>query len=447
MRMPGSRPTSSRPGSRPVSAASIRPGSRPASAARPWLEPPTKLPREGREGGGTVCVADAELLSKVIELVSREEHDEPQVCHDMSYFSPGSERSVLAGQPALANTATTLRQASTGYGEGKVEPDWTPAENTKRYGARAVAEVQRARSMAELRERKKQMDDLREQDLATMQTRLANAKQLREQRFQRMFKEVTNKTTGPRAKASRDIQNWQALNERKQLEVYRAWDELVFEPMAQQAEGYMNDYRKQAQKLCGQKSVDFRMPGATAKVYYNALKDPMKAQLVEKAREDQIGYEILGAVYGVQRSHSAPQLELMEDVKAWRSRPVLEPTVWNPVKLEGTACCGRLSRAAEHGSDFPRLKKGGHSAHLPDETDGISTAGKTILRPSGRKKLHNHMGTLEGDFAIRGAGAQTKTNWGASHAAPAQDHFMFERGSNVVDAEFPLGKRTFSGFP
>ena len=48
---------------------------------------------------------------------------------------------------------------------------------------------------------------------------------------------------------------------------------------------------------------------------------------------------------------------------------------WSPVKLQGTPY-GRQAQQAEQGAEFTRTRRGGQGVFLPDESDGVTAAGK-----------------------------------------------------------------------
>jgi hypothetical protein len=342
----------------------------------------------------------------------------------------------------------------------------------QRSASSGTLEARRVKSEAELAMRREKLESVRNLDQANLALKADHRMQLREERFQRMFEEVTS-YRGPRAKAASTILEYEASKEKKRREMYNEWDEKIFEPMAKQAYDFVNWNRGYQQKMLGKKNIGFIMPGEKKKMYYCVAKDPTKEQLVQKACENIWAAEAEESATGIKRSCSMPALGGVGGVGPLggglgtclkgcpagvagtdyaglgmlfplsRSRPVLEPSEWTPVKLEGTSCCGRLSRAAEAGPSATRMRRGGYNAFMPDEMDLVLTAGKRIHRISGKTKSHNWEGTLKGDLCERGEAAQTNYE---GCVAPVQDHYTFAQGTEATDQEFPLGKRMFPEF-
>jgi hypothetical protein len=179
----------------------------------------------------------------------------------------------------------------------------------------------------------------------------------------------------------------------------------------------------------------------------------MKRELVEHAAEERFSREA-DQVLGFQKSQSMPNLKGIccpgeGGVPKATSRPVLEPTEWSPVRLQGLAC-GRFSQVVELGPWARLGTRGGPTCDFcPCEFDGAPAAGKRTVRTGPSSVAHNDMGILHGNASggIRGQAAGYKTWHGASSGAPAQDHYTFQRGSAITDVEFPLGKRMFARWP
>merc|ERR1712187_473338 len=79
---------------------------------------------------------------------------------------------------------------------------------------------------------------------------------------------------------------------------------------------------------------------------------------------------------------------------------------------------------------FRTARRMSADVHRIDESDGVQAAGKT------KTKFEKHqMRMLEGNLAKEGESAKHKQPHGASSGAPCQDHFNFQQGTPIVDAE------------
>eukprot|EP00392_Amoebophrya_sp_AT5.2_P001370 g1372.t1 len=112
-----------------------------------------------------------------------------------------------------------------------------------------------------------------------------------------------------------------------------------------------------------------------------------------------------------------------------RSKPVLEPNLWGQLAIQATPY-GHFAQICAQGADYRKDRN-----YVPDETDHVPAAGKRKTRWT-----RNDVGILKGEVAERGESIQYKSDLGSSCAAPNQDHFTYDKGTRVVDGEFPLGK-------
>lgn len=123
-----------------------------------------------------------------------------------------------------------------------------------------------------------------------------------------------------------------------------------------------------------------------------------------------------------------------------RSRPTFDATGWSQEVFAasplGHAAKIRDSQVA--GVQWSAMKCGAGEVFVPNEQDGVNTAGKRRT-----KYARNDLGVLRGDLVRRGDAAQYKTLVGGGSAAPCQDHFDFPRGNEATDEEFPKGKKVF----
>lgn len=116
--------------------------------------------------------------------------------------------------------------------------------------------------------------------------------------------------------------------------------------------------------------------------------------------------------------------------------------MWDQLSLQGTPY-GHFAQVCEAGANFRTSVKTGN--HAPPEHDGVFAAGKRVFaKKSG--KIRNDPGILEMEHSIctRGESIKFKSDVGAGHGVPNQDHFTYEKGEFVTDNEFPLGKKIFN---
>merc|ERR1719443_512717 len=137
---------------------------------------------------------------------------------------------------------------------------------------------------------------------------------------------------------------------------------------------------------------------------------------------------------------------MMEEEIANRSttRPVLPVENWGQQELFAgpygyfAQRCERMDR----GEPFHSTRRMGAGHHLPDEADGVEAAGKKKEKTRIATKYHQ-MGMLVGDHCKVGEAYRHKMPHGGGSAAPLQDHYFYERGNDIVEREFPVGKRCF----
>ncbi|CAD7942920.1 unnamed protein product [Amoebophrya sp. A120] len=127
--------------------------------------------------------------------------------------------------------------------------------------------------------------------------------------------------------------------------------------------------------------------------------------------------------------YNADEPRQVTDPLLARSKPVLEPNLWGQLAIQSTPY-GHFAQVCAQGADYKKDRN-----FVPDESDNVPAAGKRKTRFT-----RNDVGILKGEVAKRGESILNKTDVGASNAAPNQDHFTYEKGTRVVDGEFPLGK-------
>jgi len=306
-----------------------------------------------------------------------------------------------------------------------------------------------ARRQVELMAKYDKIETQRGGDAKDIQDRLKRMHEMREDRFNRLLDGLTMQTEVhyQTALALRE-RNERLDNQVRQL--HAEMEEKIFDPMERQCGTYLNPPDRHAEiEQSGSKKVDFKIPGQTFRLSYNALQDPARRPLVEAAKENAFH---VAAEQFLRKSQSAPGLHgLLKQgapapnrngiVPQSLSRPSLEPENWHQVALQGTLF-GHNAQVSEQGHGFKRARRGGSNVHVPDESDGVIPAGTRKSRTLGI----NDKGILH---AARAAGGETtdyRTDVGHSSSAPAQDHYTFEVGQHAAALEFPLGKRLFPDF-
>eukprot|EP00929_Paragymnodinium_shiwhaense_P034786 TRINITY_DN18884_c0_g1_i1.p1 TRINITY_DN18884_c0_g1~~TRINITY_DN18884_c0_g1_i1.p1 ORF type:complete len:436 (-),score=92.16 TRINITY_DN18884_c0_g1_i1:323-1630(-) len=407
----------------------------PPAAAKPTLPANVayNLPRYGQRGGGSMSVGDDEALKKLKEVLAAEKKKEEEE----------------------KDAKSLLRRNKSSTSAAQEE-------------ARLIQEHQEQRKRAEIHSKLQKWEEKRDKDNKAVMDRVEKGKDMRDERFKRLLASVTGK--GNLAyKTALALREREAHEDSRRRDLFNSWEEKIYNRLESQADFHINPpSRAHQQKLLGSKSVDFSLPGEheSFRLVTNLADDPLKKQLVDHARETTF-HHAANAV--INHTHSAPVLlglpaapvarapwpsPALGNISGGRpggqgsgvipastTRPVLEPTKWGQVQIQGSPF-GHFAQACEYGPGFKRAVRGGNSAHLPDMTDGVEPFGTRRSRVYG----HNDVGILKGTFAAEGEARNFKTNYGASNGAPNQDHFTYETGTHVTNLEFPLGKRMFPQF-
>lgn len=277
------------------------------------------------------------------------------------------------------------------------------------------------------------VQEQRKQDLQNLQERVAKAKEMREERFERLVDEVYNSDLvggAARKLRKKDLEDYQKSNG-----LYRKWTENVYSKIQKQLHRHINQNVIRAEQP---KQVVFQEPDQEPSCSLRLEDDPLKQELRLQSEEDNIKRQLAALA----RSKSLDVRDAANDTGNFpdraRSRPVLEPTDWGQNRLQATGC-GHMAQVAETGGESCRtLRRFGHNVFVPDESDLIPAAGKRRTRWA-----WNDLGILKGDQAHRGQADAFKTPEGQSNGAPMQDHFLFETGTRVTENEFPLGKKMY----
>lgn len=121
--------------------------------------------------------------------------------------------------------------------------------------------------------------------------------------------------------------------------------------------------------------------------------------------------------------------------KSERCRKTHPVELWGPKEHFDTPY-GYFVQRCDNSMQTRSALKMGTNMHQPDESDGVPAAGK-VKRSAGDS---GQLRMLGGTLAKQGEAAFYKRDYGAGSIAPLQDHYFFERGSGVVNAEFPSSR-------
>lgn len=409
-----------------------------------------RLPREGaKRGGGRMEVMDRSIYEEGVRdiiILHEDTHEPPAGLNDNNRATQMKKTGTTRGNSSGSNTKEFRRESTRPTSKAALGPAEQP--ESPRSATSLVKDMNvlpraspEERKHAEIVSKYQKSESLRAQDRKDIREKVERQKDMRESRFKRLLESVTgdNNVAYKTALDLRDREEREAM--RRQAR-HDEWNEKVYHPMASQAFDYLNPPDRAAlQKQVGYKRVSWNMPGRKFKLSANVHEDPNRRPIVDNARESSF-HQTAGLMLG--QSQSAPNIHTVAATSHGSflpralSRPVLEPTNWSHVALQGTLY-GMAAQVAEHGPGFTRTKRGGPDVHLPDETDGVPVAGTRLHRAEG----YCHKGILHGDVATSGESSGLRMEHGAGWGAPAQDHFLFETGHNVTNLEFPLGKRAF----
>jgi hypothetical protein len=296
------------------------------------------------------------------------------------------------------------------------------------------AEIQRAQKKKEHMVKHEKVLAMREKDEAALRERALRAQQTREQKFKEMMDDIQC-NDGVRVEAAHTIQQFEMEQAKKRHNRWMEYDREVSQRVELQMSRFMTrkihvppDYRE-----------ELRMSD-----------DPAKRSLCDQKAEDNFrrvadsiiqGNPLLMGKEGLRERQQERQLIEATVQHRSKTRPVLPVDLWGQQELFASPYgyfaqrCERMDR----GEPFHSTRRMGVGCHLPDETDGVEAAGKK-LKKSRIATNYNHMGILVEDPKM-GEAYRHKKPHGAGHAAPLQDHYLYERGNDIVESEFPVGKR------
>ena len=236
-------------------------------------------------------------------------------------------------------------------------------------------------------------------------------------------------SNAPDYEAALQLNAFREQEEAKVRANYLDWDRRVFNPVATQAFRHLN--RRPEKRVC------FNLDTAPFRLVVDASKDPAKRQLLQNHCERRFEKEC-GAFFSSAPIPPDPLEERRalgaEALPKSISRAILEPDIWGQYS---TSVFGHFIETCDPRGTARRMKIGGPNVHIPDETD-YNAAGTRVSRLHG----FGDKGVLR-DNVARGETYELRDGSGGGSAAPAQDHFAFKSGREIVDLEFPPPKRTF----
>lgn len=284
------------------------------------------------------------------------------------------------------------------------------------------------------------MQEQRAEDEKLIKERCERIRQARDQRCEALIENI--RLQEPLREGAREMV--EAREERltvRRQELYEVWDANV----GQRVEYHLQRYMAAQPPPCP----------PTFRNRPNLVEgdDPLKTILREQRLEEQFHRTANSVVRsmqvqvqeatprnGVPASRKQPLLD--EASVRSCSRPVFPIELWEQ-RQHYASLYGRFSQGFENGPNgVCTSRRQGTNAFRVDESDGVPAAGKAIIKTRAGV-LRNQVFMLEGTLAKEGQSARYKRDYGASSAAPCQDHYGYEVGSEVVESEFPLGRRTY----
>ncbi|KAF4715947.1 hypothetical protein FOZ62_003051 [Perkinsus olseni] len=334
------------------------------------------------------------------------------------------------------------------------------------------------------REMHKQALEKREADAQYIRAKVERYKERREERFQRLL-EALNSRSELKEEITNLLQAHADGQEDRRYTVWKGWTENVWEKIQRQCDHLLNRVDKNLEThFNGTKSVTFSITDEPMTASIDVSSDPTKWSLYDTAVENQFRRSSQLALSSIDPStwsvhpmrstmldsaHSEkyaterpsedhlrslalpsvldPLTRQRSVLRKHRSRPVLEPMDWGPVRLKSTSC-GQLARLS--------VPPGDVEAHIRPlrRMDGFINAADMQESAAGLRRTrdrHRDLGILiPGKPFVRNEGQSALYKdmvTSASCGAPCQGHFHFPTSKASVDREFPLGKKMWETPP
>lgn len=335
-------------------------------------------------------------------------------------------RNILSTVASLLSEGTGPSEA--GNASSKAMPRFTSAHSApRRAPGTSRLEHEAARRRTEHAAQRRLLLQTRKEDEGRIQERRVRSVQAREARFEGLLEDIRREDP-LRVEASRTIAEHEAEKARKRHELHGRWDAQV----AQRVERQLLKYSGPASARAD--------PGFRERL--RASDHPGSQELRQQQAEERFHQAAALVLEGSPRAEVRErqgQRVLVQQAVANRegTRPMLPVEAWGQIQHHASPL-GGFAQGCERGTRSLSARRMGASAHCVDESDGVPAAGKTRTRFA-----RNLLGMLEGSLAREGEAARHKLAHGASSGAPCQDHFFYPQGNEVVDAEFPVGRRCY----
>jgi len=288
-----------------------------------------------------------------------------------------------------------------------------------------------------IKHEKKELEWMKNEN--ALKERAIRAQHAREQNFNDMLDSLVSDDS-VRVEVAKTIREMDDMAYKKQFDQWANWDREVYQRIDVQLAKYMTrkDRDPESAPTCREELLKSDNP---------VRRDINDQHWEEKFRR--VADSILNSnpVSGPKDLKSRiKEREVVEDLVRNRDgvRPSLPITSWGQQELFASPF-GYFAQQCElqhQGEPFHSNRRMGAERHRPDESDGVQAAGKK--REKNRLETKHHcMGALEGDHCKMGQAYRHKQPHGGGSAAPLQDHYFFDKGNDVVESEFPVGKRTY----
>lgn len=331
--------------------------------------------------------------------------------------SPGAKKS-----PTKESTKSATRHRPA---------DFTPEKETPRFKKEHTI-------------KHRQLCQQRESDLKHVRDKCDRSLQHREEKFERDMNDIKEQDQQRKDAGMMLLAEEQRADEKKEQR-YQDWDSCVYKRIQNKLYRCLNPQERHAPptQLFGGSTRMHLMPGD----------DPLKTALHEREQESIVSRKSNSLIFSARKGGGASasrthggELSLDELENLWderlTTRPVLHPVTWGQLEFPSTVYGFFAYSGRREDGTFHTQKRRGNDRHIPNERDGISTAGKTRNRSLGQRiGEKNDLGVLTGNWPRRGQGYRFKQEIGGSCAAPLQDHYFFSREPTAADNEFPPGKR------
>lgn len=289
-------------------------------------------------------------------------------------------------------------------------------------------EFEKARKRKEAEVKHHKLEEIRQNDLSHMRDMAARKQRVRDQRCEDMLDSILS-SSGLRVEADAIVDEYEEKIRKRNKTIYTDWDNEVAQRMDYAVMKFMNhDLPPLPEHFKGRELLHPR-------------DDPMKK--IIKTADAEEGFKKAAEIILTPRDGSLKEelarREFIDDNvgKREKCRPMLAVPMWEQRKHYASNL-GYFVQSCERGGPHHSARRMGEGRHMVNESDGVVAAGKTKNRFE-----KNRMEMLVGTHAKEGQAKNYKRGDGHSCGAPCQDHYTYERGNEIVDREFPVGKRMY----